>query len=88
MPKSTLEVPFEGEYRKWLGRTYSGRLLGDWLSRTRRVLKLVDLSGANTVNDVDIALLQSLDVKKLSNEVRSQMKKAGHMYVEFRNQKK
>lgn len=88
MPSPKFTVPYEDEYERWLCASYDNRLLSDWLSRTRRVFKLVDLTQACGIDDVEIALLRSPDYKKMSSSVRSQLKKAGRMYVEFKGQRK
>lgn len=76
----------ETAYKRWLieNTTLAGRSVGDAVSRTRRVLDMVDLSRAYDADQVHIALLGNSAFKACSLGVRSQLKRAANLYVQFR----
>lgn len=72
-------------YRNWLEHhtAYRGRTLADIVSRTRRISTMIDLAAAKTPQDVHVMLIQSDSFEQCSPSVRSQLKLAANLYIQF-----
>jgi len=79
----------EEEYRAWLHgkKRISGRQLSDVLSRTRRVVEMLDLRSPQSLRDVDIRILRSDKLDRCTVSVKSQLRRAAKLYAEFRGAK-
>lgn len=77
----------EEAYRHWLSSEtgLQGRSLSDVVSRTRRVLSMADLSHVKTNEEVEIALLSSAEFKTQEMSIKSQIRRAAKLYVNFVN---
>ena len=72
-------------FREWVGKRGLGsRSTGDVCSRVRRLEGLVDLERARTVEELSVALIRSEPFRGLSGSVRSQLKRAGQLWIEYR----
>lgn len=76
----------EPEYRNWLAANtkLADRAISDTVSRTRRVAGMIDLAAAKSTQDVYVMLIRSDKFEACTPSVRSQLKKAASMYVQFR----
>lgn len=71
------------DFRTWLSqRGMSSRSAGDVCSRLRRVENLVGLQFA-TRPEMDAALICSTEFQQATIFVRSQLKRAAHLWLEF-----
>ncbi len=76
----------DARYRLWLQKQVklTERSLGDLVSRTKRVRGMVDLSTLKTDDHVDAALLMNSLFKAQTMSVKSQLRRAAKLYVQFR----
>jgi hypothetical protein len=71
-------------FRAWLGRQgLNGRSVNDVCSRIKRLDGMVGLHGLKGEVDLEVAMLRSDAVRGLSPSVRSQLKRAGKLYLSF-----
>lgn len=76
------------DFRDWLNRrdTLSGRSVSDVVSRLNRLAGLVDIQKIKARSDLDVALIKSSDFNDLTRTVRSQLKRSGQLWIEFRKE--
>lgn len=75
-------------FRAWLGTSteLGSRSVNDVVSRLRRVARMIDLSEVGSETDLTIRLLGSEAFRACSGPVRSQLKRAASLYLEFQAQ--
>ncbi len=85
MVTSLPTIPKEAEFRAWIDKRKMGgpRFAADIASRAKRVATMIELSKCKTDQDVEIRLMQATTFKRCSQSVRSQLKRAATLYVEF-----
>lgn len=72
-------------FRQWLSaRGLSSRSVGDVCSRLKRVTEFLDISTVSSKVDLDVAFIRSPAVQSLTVSVRSQLKRAVRLWLEFR----
>lgn len=81
----TLQGDQERRFRNWLTENTSlkDRSIGDVLSRTRRVMRIVNPLAPETVNELEYRLRQKSQYTQCSVSVRSQLKRAAKLYRRF-----
>jgi len=87
--QSSLEASL-GDFRLWLELNTSlrGRSLSDVISRVRRAARMINLSSALTAEDVQAMSLRSSEFHMCSMPVKSQIKRAACLFVQFRENSK
>ena len=85
MSQSRHHLPKEAEFREWLAsnRKFTVSVVGDTCSRLRRLFSLIKFSSVKTRTDLDVLLLRCPTYAALTGSVRSQLKRAGALYLEF-----
>lgn len=71
------------KFHEWLCQRYSTRVAGDVVSRYRRLHSFISTDGLRDEVDLAARLARSPEASLLSCSVRSQVKKAGKLYLEF-----
>lgn len=66
----------------------SHRVISDIASRLKRLRSFVDLDQVRTEPQLRAALIQAPAFEKLSVSVKSQLRRAGILFLEFRNSRK
>jgi hypothetical protein len=79
------ELNFEHDFRKWVAEntTYGDRAVNDTCSRLRRLMGMIDLSSARDLADLGVLLIRSAPFNGCTPSVKSQLKKAGTLYLGF-----
>lgn len=79
------EIP--SDYTAWLATHtgLAGRTLRDVVSRTRRVVGLVDLTNVRSEAEVDFRLSESTAFLSCSPSVQSQLRRAAKLYSQYLN---
>lgn len=76
-------------FREWLGQSdLSDRGRRDVCSRLNRIDKLVGLSGVQSRADLDVAIIRSGALTPLTPSVRSQLKRAASLWLDYQGQSK
>jgi hypothetical protein len=79
------QVESSAAFRAWLGkRNMAARSISDTCSRLKRLSGFVDLSAIKSEAELRARLIQSPQFAKLTPSVRSQVKKSGALFIEFR----
>jgi hypothetical protein len=75
----------DDEFKKWVSENtaLNSRSVGDICSRARRLVAMVDLASARSLDDLNILLIRSESFNFCTPSVKSQLKKAGALYLEF-----
>lgn len=76
-------LAYEGEYREWLSKRYTGPQLSDHMSRTRRIQSMLDITQVPERAQLEVELMRLEELKNCSMSVRSQLKRAARFYFEF-----
>jgi hypothetical protein len=66
----------------------SRRVISDTASRLKRLRSFVDLDQIRSEPQLRAALIQAPPFEKLSVSVKSQLRRAGILFLEFRNSRK
>lgn len=80
-------VPTAG-FRAWLETRFSTRVAGDVCSRAKRLAEMVDLTAVQDETDLASKLIKTPAFSNLTVSVRSQLKRAGQLILEFRRSAK
>ena len=86
MDEDASDLPGKDEFRSWLKEqsTLGARTVSDTVSRTRRITRLIDLGSAKSADDIEVMTLRAPGFMTCSPSVRSQLKRAALLYIQFR----
>lgn len=84
----TLEGDEQRRFRRWLRRRTSlgERSVGDVVSRTRRVMRMLDPLAPEDADELEFRLKQNDEFVECSMSVKSQLKRAAGLYRRFVDQ--
>lgn len=73
------------DFKGWLrqSRSVSPRGCNDICSRLRRLGALIDMTAVKSTDDLKVSMIRSELTVELTTSVRSQLKRAGTLYLEF-----
>lgn len=75
-------------FRDWLRKRHlTERVVGDTVSRLRRLSTFLDISDLKSEPDLRAKLIHSREYAALSTSVKSQLKRAGSLFLEYRGER-
>jgi hypothetical protein len=90
MPQAKFELTREPEFREWLAHShrFTSRVVSNTCSRLRRLCSTINFDAAGDATDLAALLLRSRAYAAMTMSVRSQLKRAGELYLEFSKEQK
>lgn len=76
------------EFKTWIknNNLAKGKVVSDIASRAKRVAKIINIFSSDDLNMLIAKLQEAEDFQKLSPSVKSQLKKAIKLYIQFTNE--